>query len=371
MLPVLWRIPYLGLPIHGYGVMLFIAFILCTWMAGRRGEKEGISRETIQDLAIWLFVGGLLGARLTYILSQPKVPSLVDILISLPKIWDGGLVLYGSILGGLASYALAYFLIFRKRGLSTLRLVDVVAPALAVGICLGRVGCFLNGCCFGGVACASCAALPVSFPAPAPPRYALVERGWQTAAGFTLPEISERSDSGVKIGKVEPNSTAYQAGLREGDVIVGVNGTPVQGRSDLDKILEDWPRSQLTMNVEYRSGGQGEPKMASFKPWSLGLYPTQLYESVSMLLLLLVLLAYYPLRHQTGQVMAVMMVGYGLHRYLNEILRIDTRPEGLERYTSALVVALGVGFWLWRQFTPRPGETPAQKPQAETSGATT
>jgi phosphatidylglycerol:prolipoprotein diacylglycerol transferase len=178
MLQVLVRLPiYIpgwtpdGIPIYGFGLMLFLAFILCTWMAGRRGEREGITREQIQDLAIWVFVGGLLGARITYLLSETPYTSLVDLLVKLPKIWDGGIVLYGSVLGGVLGYALAYLLVFRRQGLNTLKLIDVIAPAFAVGLCLGRFGCFLNGCCYGGVACASCAAVtPVSFPLSAPPR---------------------------------------------------------------------------------------------------------------------------------------------------------------------------------------------------------
>src|SRR5262249_32514251 len=54
-----------SIPVYGFGMMLFLAFLACTWLGGRRGEREGISRETIQDIAIWVFVGGLLGARTT------------------------------------------------------------------------------------------------------------------------------------------------------------------------------------------------------------------------------------------------------------------------------------------------------------------
>ena len=69
-----------------------------------------------------------------------------------------------------------------------------------------------------------------------------------------------------------------------------------------------------------------------------------------MLLLMLLLMAYYPFRRAPGQVGALLMVGYGLHRYLNEILRDDPRPEGLERYGSVFLVAAGVLMWivLWR-----------------------
>jgi phosphatidylglycerol:prolipoprotein diacylglycerol transferase len=381
MFPVLFRIPLKtpwteSIPIHGYGLMLFLAFLLCTWMAGRRGEREGINKETIQDLAIWLFIGGLLGARLTYLLAQTNERDFWELLKTLPRIWDGGLVLYGSVIGGVGAYILAYYLIYRRRGLSTLKLLDVIAPAFAVGIGLGRLGCFLNGCCFGGVACACCFAPAVPFPPAAPARYELVKDGWQTLAGFTL-ATHQTSAHGVLVGAVNPHSAAAH-GLQQGDVIIGVNGLPVSSERDLATALESWPRGQqgLTLfpteqrlTLEYRRG-DAEPATISFVPWTLGLYPTQLYEVVSMFLLFLVLTAYYPLRRQPGQVAALLMIGYGLHRYLNEILRIDARPEGLEKYVSVALIALGVVLWLARNVT-LPAAAKQEQPVTSSTAITT
>src|SRR6516225_3648448 len=100
MQQVLFRIPlpFLqewlpeGLPIYGFGMMLFVAFLLCTWLAGRRAEREGIPRETIQDLAIWLFLGGLIGARIVYLL-HARPATFLAFLMQLPRIWDGGIIL--------------------------------------------------------------------------------------------------------------------------------------------------------------------------------------------------------------------------------------------------------------------------------------
>src|SRR5437762_2998928 len=102
-----------GIPIYGFGMMLFLAFVVCTWLAGRRAQKEGIAKEHIQDLAIWIFVGGIVGARIVYMI-QYDVP-----LWQFHRIWEGGLVFYGSAIGGLIGYTLAYFFIIRKYGLST------------------------------------------------------------------------------------------------------------------------------------------------------------------------------------------------------------------------------------------------------------
>src|SRR5262245_57086476 len=96
MWQVLWKIPIGdGLPIYGFGMMLFLAFLCCTWLAARRAELEGVRKEVVQDLAIWLFIGGLLGARITYLLLEQPWAGLWNFIVQLSRIWDGGIDLYG------------------------------------------------------------------------------------------------------------------------------------------------------------------------------------------------------------------------------------------------------------------------------------
>lgn len=161
MRPVLFTIPRLELPIYGYGLMLFFAFLGSMNLAAWRARRERLDPETIYDLALWLYLGGLAGARLFYAWQYwgTKIRSVWDIF----KIWEGGIVLYGSILGGTVAF-LAYWAWRRFPFRPT---IDVIAPSLALGIALGRVGCFLNGCCFGDL----CEDLPwgVRFPAQSAP----------------------------------------------------------------------------------------------------------------------------------------------------------------------------------------------------------
>jgi phosphatidylglycerol---prolipoprotein diacylglyceryl transferase len=356
-----------GLPIYGFGMMLFLAFVVCNWLGGRRAVSEGVPKEAVQDLAIWLIVGGLIGARLTSILTShnPNPPNnLWDFLYQFIRIWDGGIVLYGAVIGGALSYVVAYFLVFRKQGLSTLKLADIIAPSLAVGLCLGRIGCFLNGCCYGQVACTDCPVYPVSFPLSAPPRYTLVKQGYQTAAGFTLAEEKSIDLDPAQVGRVQPGSAADRAGLKVGDEILEVDGAPLSGpgaryaklsaAENLDQYLGDfgeWPRGKNDLTLTVQTGVEA-PRTLTLQPWTLGLHPTQLYESVSMILLFLLLTAYYPFRRHDGQVMALMMICYAAHRYLNELLRADERPEGFESWTSVILLVAGVALWLWLQRQP-------------------
>ena len=356
-----------GLPIYGFGMMLFLAFVVCNWLGARRAVAEGVAKETIQDFAIWVIIGGLIGARLTSFLSSPRSPrDPWDFLVQFVSIWDGGIVLYGSVIGGLVAYAFAYFLVFRKQGLSTLKLADIIAPSLAIGLCLGRIGCFLNGCCYGQVACTGCPVVGVSFPLSAPPRYDLVKNGYQTAAGFTFVE-----GGGPFVDKVEPNSAAAAAGLRSGDRIEKADDHPIVQAADLDKYLGDfgaWPRGKNDLTLTVRHRDAGEPQTIHLWPWTLRLHPTQLYETVSMFLLFWVLTFYYPFRRHDGQVMALLMIGYAAHRYVNELLRADERPVGFESYTSVILFVAGVVLWVW--LARRPAQHRFQPAAAKASAAT-
>lgn len=426
MRQVLFRIPPWsddGLPIYGFGLMLFITFVACTWVAGKRAEKEGISKQIIQDLAIWLFVGGIVGARIVYMI-QYGIPFWPP--WNFFKIWEGGLVFYGSALGGLAAFGLAYQFILRKQGIGVRQMLDIVAPAVALGLCLGRVGCLLNGCCYGHVACSTCPAL--HFPLSAPPRYTLVKAGYQTAAGFTLADSD--GDPISVVAQVEPGSPAEESGLQPGDAIVGIDGRDnqrileVRGRNDLlerldqrlkqphevlggDEVASVWqytfdnfdrfkaalkevdgfrnlldsvgaydslwdmllrPRSKTSLALKVRHENGTITELPPFAPRTLGLHPTQVYETISMALLFFVLCAYTPLRHRYGEVFVLLIFGYAIHRFINEQLRNDTDPIFIGRFETHmtlsqnlsilfLIVGVAMAIWVWT----RPVELPISK----------
>lgn len=76
MMQILFRIPVYtsftpeGIPVYGFGMMLFIAFIVCTWLAGKRAVAKGIEAQIVHDLSVWIFVAGLLGARTLFLYEQ-------------------------------------------------------------------------------------------------------------------------------------------------------------------------------------------------------------------------------------------------------------------------------------------------------------
>jgi phosphatidylglycerol:prolipoprotein diacylglycerol transferase len=358
-----------GIPLYGYGLMLFVAFLACITVAGRLAKREGIAKEIVQDLAIWLFLGGLIGARTAFLLLQGNVKSAWDFLTQFYRLWDGGVIFYGAAIGGVIAFGLAYFFQLRKHALSTWKVLDIVAPAVALGLCFGRIGCLLNGCCYGDVSCPHC--VGIQFPMAAPARFEMVHRGYQTAAGFTLEEpFLPAPLVGPVVWTVEAGSPAAEAGLEPGDVIREVNRTPVKDAADLNGYFanpDNWRGQGWTMQLAVRKPN-GNDEELTFAPMTLPIHPTQVYESISMFLLFLLLLAFYPFRRHDGEVMALLMIGYGIHRYFNEMLRADVRPTGFENYTSLLLIGAGILIVLWLRRKPVQHEPIAAKSLARASG---
>jgi len=133
-------------PIYWYGVMMALAFMAgllhWQWLGHRTGRDTALA----SDLAFWLMVGGILGARTAYVLSN------LNYFLAAPqeiiRVDQGGLIFYGGLIGGV----LTFFLFARWRHLKVGDLADFTVTALPLGHALGRVGCFLNGCCGGAEA---------------------------------------------------------------------------------------------------------------------------------------------------------------------------------------------------------------------------
>jgi phosphatidylglycerol:prolipoprotein diacylglycerol transferase len=169
---ILFTIPGLGFPLHGFSLMFLLACFGALGLTIWRARREGLDPEDVFGLATWLYTGGFIGARVMYLVQHPEtVQRAWDVF----RIWQGGIVFYGCILGGLTGSVLYWV----RHPFPFRAMADAVAPALAVGIALGRLGCFLNGCCFGAVT-----GLPmaVSFPNGSPAWVHHVEHGLISAA---------------------------------------------------------------------------------------------------------------------------------------------------------------------------------------------
>jgi phosphatidylglycerol:prolipoprotein diacylglycerol transferase len=130
------------LTVTWYGLMVATAFVAGLWTASRRALLAGISSQQVLDLGPWLIIGAILGARSLYVVSYWQEfagHSMVEIF----KVWHGGLVYYGGLIGA----TIGGVLYARLKKIPLWKLADVIAPSIALGYVFGRIGCLMNGCC--------------------------------------------------------------------------------------------------------------------------------------------------------------------------------------------------------------------------------
>lgn len=128
--------------LYGYGLMIAIGVIAAYMSAEYRAKRKGLNHELIFNLTIWCLVGGILGAKLLYLITQ--INSIIDDPKQLLNV-SKGFVVYGGIIGGI----LAGFLFCKKNKINFLKYFDLVMPSIALAQGFGRIGCIFAGCCYG------------------------------------------------------------------------------------------------------------------------------------------------------------------------------------------------------------------------------
>jgi phosphatidylglycerol:prolipoprotein diacylglycerol transferase len=320
-----------GLPIRGFGVMLLLAVVSGVGLCLYRARQMGVDPEVIFSLSFWMFLLGILGARLFFVIEY--LPQFIrdketwlEVGQSIVNVPQGGIVLYGAFFGGIT----AALLFFHRRKLPALALADIIVPGMVVGAALGRVGCFLNGCCFGGLCEAN---LPqVEFPAMSPPYQHQLAHGW--LHGLRLTEDHGR----VVISEVLPDSPAKAAGLKAGDEIAAINNEPVATVDATEERLLPVPgivRVKLADRTEHLL-------KFSLPPRSLPVHPAQLYDAINLGLMALVLWLYYPLRRHEGELLAVGMMFYAITRFVIEIIRVDEPSQLGTGFSISQLISFGV-----------------------------
>ena len=131
-------------PINTYGVFLAIAFLCAILVAVRLAARDGLPRERIYDLSLWMLLGGLIGSKILMLFTEPEYRDHPLQLLSLDFLRSGG-VFYGGLIGAVLT---GYFLMKRYK-LPWWKTADACAPGIAIGNFFGRQGCFAAGCCWG------------------------------------------------------------------------------------------------------------------------------------------------------------------------------------------------------------------------------
>ncbi len=133
-----------AITVHWYGVFVALGFMAGLWTAARRARLAGVPSERIFDLGPWLIIGGIVGGRALYVISYWHEVFAND-LAEIFMVQHGGLVFYGGLIG--ATLAGIIYLRFKK--LPVWVVADILAPSVALGYVFGRIGCLMNGCCYG------------------------------------------------------------------------------------------------------------------------------------------------------------------------------------------------------------------------------
>ncbi|MHB8105846.1 MAG: prolipoprotein diacylglyceryl transferase [Candidatus Cryosericum sp.] len=134
-----------SLTIRWYGIMIAVSIAISITVIYIEAQHQRLNTDDVLDMVIAAVIGGILGARIGWIVTSPDVIWYLAHPLRILAIWEGGLSYFGGILGGVAA---ASFLT-RRRRMGFWRMTDLVAPLLALSFGIGKIGCWLNGCCNG------------------------------------------------------------------------------------------------------------------------------------------------------------------------------------------------------------------------------
>ncbi|MCO5052243.1 MAG: prolipoprotein diacylglyceryl transferase [Verrucomicrobiae bacterium] len=132
--------------VHWFGICIAAAFFAGMWTAVRRAPRIGVPGELVADLVVpWLLLGSVLGARIMFVTTYWSDEFTGKPWWEMFMIQRGGLVFYGGLIGA----AITVIAFARIKKIPLWKLADILAPSIALGSVFGRIGCLMNGCCFG------------------------------------------------------------------------------------------------------------------------------------------------------------------------------------------------------------------------------
>lgn len=299
MKPELFYVPFVHYPVHGYGLMMVLGFILALQLAHFLARRSRLDPEVFVNAGLVALLSGIVGARLSHVIENWGDYTRTDLSFG-QNLWNainltsGGLTYYGGFL--LATPVTILYGVMKK---VPLRLgMDIIAPCLMIGLGFGRFGCFLNGCCYGA---------PTDLPAPFAVRFPYYSNTY-------LDQFHEH--------RLTPPT-------------------------ELIDMTLDGPRLKKPEAIAI------DPDLQAIaaRERALPVHNAQIYSAITALLLAALLTAFFTLPHVPGRVFALMMILEGATRYLLELLRAEPAQVGSLTLSMFIGIALVVGgFAAWFLF---------------------
>lgn len=355
MRPVVFTIPGLNWNVPGYGLMLMLGLFIAIWWAARRAFKSGGNPDVILNCGFIAIIGGVVGSRAMYVIHYwehfANQGSLGRVIWSIIDVSKGGLEFYGGFILTIVA-TLVWLRYFEKVSLRWY--MDIIAPSAALGLALGRLGCFLNGCCFG-----TTCELPwgVRFPFGSS---ACVHQWQNHVPGSEIREELLYADplTGVSMpltrdilfaapGKIEKIAKVWNE-LRE--IEQKIDGTADAGERTRLQLKRDEIVKRAGGDLNFygptclnmhKYGLTAAEIRALAEPYrARPVHPTQLYSTITAGLIALFLNALYWRRGRDGQVICTLLLIEPAARMLLEMLRADNPVDTVGRFTISQFLAI-------------------------------
>ncbi len=352
----------IGLAIRGYGLFLLAAIAAGVMLVLSRSKHVGLSTDQILALGFWMMVIGIAGARIFYVVQKSddffangfSLAALKDVL----DMTKGGLVVYGSLIGGMV----AGIVFLKLNKLPLARTADLIAPSMVLGLAIGRMGCLMNGCCYGGVCEAP---LPsVTFPAGSAPYMKQLSEGELIGVKANL-NTDQQSGYPLVAESIQSGSLADELGMKAGDEFAVMVDSPFESylRFQQENGNESLKGMELLGFVQSKRQGELPFPATKLPARSLSTHPTQIYSSINAGLLCLVLWFYWTVRKFDGEVFALMLVLYSLGRFLMELIRQDELGQfgtalTISQWVSICMIILGFAIFFYVRAASMRSEIP-------------
>ena len=324
--------------IQSYGFMMMMGFLVSIQLAARRARRCGADEEMVINVGLLSLITGVVGARLFYVIHYPDH---FNSFFSYFALWAGGLEFYGGFLAAVA--ATLIYLRLKKKSIRWY--LDILAPAIMLGLAFGRIGCFLNGCCWGKPTSTPVA---VRFPygSPAFAQQWLTHR-IEVPGEFIL--SSEGSNSLISRETMAMSDQDLSRTMDQSNPLALIGGCQRESPQYLTLVKAHLEAYQTNLN-----GLHELIKTLDLK--TVPVHPTQLYESLAALAISIVLGRYFWHRRRHGMVIVMLFIIYPVCRFLIELVREDNPHDTLgftvSQGISLLVVPIVILFWLYLRRLP-------------------